>query len=172
MDAKINTENHTIDGLQLIENGRDNDDTLFKMIENSRMFNDFDKSDIESLLQFTHAYNAEKGTQLFQEGEYSGFMCLIIDGCIDVYKGVGTDYKKIARIYRGKTMGEMSLIDGLPYSATSVTAENTTLVIITRESFARLADQNPKVAFKVLQKITKLISLRLRQTTQLLLDHM
>ena len=71
----------------------------------------------------------------------------------------------------GKTFGEMSLVDGEPRSASVLADEKTTLIVLTADDFARLASEIPRLAIKVLLKISKLLSQRLRHTTGVLADH-
>jgi CRP/FNR family cyclic AMP-dependent transcriptional regulator len=66
----------------------------------------------------------------------------------------------------------MSLVDGEPRSASVVADEPTTLVVLTAEGFACLSSEVPRLAIKVLLKISKLISQRLRQTSGTLVDYL
>ena len=66
----------------------------------------------------------------------------------------------------------MSLLDDLPYSATATAKDLTKLVLITRHNFERLTEEHPILGVKMLKKIARLMSLRLRQTTGVLVDHL
>jgi CRP-like cAMP-binding protein len=72
----------------------------------------------------------------------------------------------------GKTIGEMSILDGMPHSATAVVVEPATLLLLTRNKFEEFMQGEPEVALKVLRKMAMLMSLRLRQTSGVLLDHL
>ena len=69
-------------------------------------------------------------------------------------------------------MGEMSILDELPYSATAIATEDTTVVLITKNNFDDMTEKHPELGLKVMRKIAKLLSLRLRQTTGILLDYL
>jgi CRP-like cAMP-binding protein len=69
-------------------------------------------------------------------------------------------------------MGEMSLLDELPYSATAVAREDTQLLLLTRMNFERLGIEQPVLCNVLLRQIARLMSLRLRQTTGILLDYL
>ena len=73
--------------------------------------------------------------------------------------------KRIASIKAGKSIGEMSILDGCPLSATVVTTNESTLLMITKNNFEHVLEQNPKLGTKLLLKLGKMVSLRLRQTT-------
>lgn len=67
-------------------------------------------------------------------------------------------------------IGEMSLIDGLPYSAPIRTIEACTLILLTRNNCTQCVQQHPALGVKLLLEIARLISLRLRQTSGQLVD--
>ena len=69
-------------------------------------------------------------------------------------------------------MGEMSILDELPYSATAIATKNTKVVLITKSDFDNLTEKFPDLGLRVMRKIARLLSLRLRQTTGTLLDYL
>jgi CRP-like cAMP-binding protein len=69
-------------------------------------------------------------------------------------------------------MGEMSMLDGLPHSATSIATDNCILLMLTKLSYEKLAEEQPVLCNKLLTQIARLMSLRLRQTTGILLDYL
>jgi CRP-like cAMP-binding protein len=110
---------------------------------------------------------------LFFEGDKNAFLVLIIKGNVHVVKfDSQRNPKKITTLGPGKTIGEMSIIDGEPRSASAVTAVASTLMVMTAEKFNRLMDEQPRVALVLVQKIAKLMSQYLRQTSGRLIDHL
>ena len=69
-------------------------------------------------------------------------------------------------------MGEMSILDELPYSATAIATKTTKVVLITKSDFDKLTEKFPDLGLRVMRKIARLLSLRLRQTTGILLDYL
>ena len=158
--------------MELIGEGESFKHELCDMIESAQMFNDFPRSDTEVIAGYARAYSVKKGTTIFKEGGKGSFMCLVIDGRVDVYKENDGNTKLLTTIRPGKTMGEMALLDELPHSATTVAVEDTTLVLITKFHFDRLNEEHPALGNRILRKIAKLLSLRLRQTTGILSDYL
>jgi CRP/FNR family cyclic AMP-dependent transcriptional regulator len=159
--------------LVLIGEGESFQDELCRMIESSRMFADFSRPEVQIIAGYSHAYEVAPGETIFREGDKGQFMCLIVEGKVNVLKDTGVGMRKVITTARaGQTMGEMSLLDDLPYSATATAKDLTKLVLITRHNFERLTDANPVLGVKILKKIARLMSLRLRQTTGVLLDHL
>jgi len=160
--------------MELIGEGESFKNELCEMIESTQMFNDFPRHDTEVIAGYARAYSVRKGSTIFKEGGKGSFMCLVIDGRVDVYKESddGVTTRRITVIRPGKTMGEMALLDELPHSATTVAVEETTLVLITKFHFDRLNEEHPALGNRILRKIAKLLSLRLRQTTGILSDYL
>ena len=162
-----------MDGLELIGDGEGFGDTLCSMIEAVPMFSELPHADVKSLAGYLRAYEAKKGALIFKEGTKGMFMCVVISGRVDILKeGQEREQKKVAVVRPGKSMGEMSLLDELPYSATAVAQEDTQLLLLTRMSFTRLSEERPLLCNLVLRQIARLMSLRLRQTTGVLLDYL
>ena len=158
--------------MELIGEGESFKHELCDMIESAQMFSDFPRSDTEIVAGYARAYSVKKGTTIFNEGGKGSFMCLVVDGRVDVYKENDGDTKRLTAIRPGKTMGEMALLDELPHSATTIAVEDTTLVLITKFHFDRLNEEHPALGNRILRKIAKLLSLRLRQTTGILSDYL
>lgn len=156
------------DGLTNLEQQAIDDAHLCQMLENISLLQGFERAEIEKLAQYCRAYKATSGAVIFKEGEKSHFMCLLVAGRVNILK----ENKQVATIRAGKSMGEMSLIDGFPYSATAISAVDSELVMFTRLQFERLGETNPLVALKLYKAIARLMSLRLRQTTGVLIDYL
>ena len=157
------------DGLILLGLGESFLPALRKMLEDAQFFKDFTGEEISVLANYVGAYEAKQGTWIFREGSRSSFMCLLVQGRVDIIK---ESAKKISTIRAGKTMGEMSIIDGFPYSASALAVEDSTLVYITRHDFNKLSEENAQVAVRFYRQIARLMSLRLRQTTGALVDYL
>ncbi len=143
------------------------------LIDGTQWANDFSFAQVKKMAAFVDVYQVPEETVLFFEGDKRPFLVLIIKGGVH---GVKFDSKRnpkrITTLGPGKTIGEMSIIDGEPRSASAVTALESTLMVMTAEKFNRLMDEWPRVAVVLVQKIAKLMSQHLRQTSGRLIDHL
>ena len=78
----------------------------------------------------------------------------------------------IAQVDAGKTLGEMSMIDGEARFATCVAAEPTVVAVLDRESLARIIVEQPMLGAKILMQMVLMLSQRLRSTSGRLLQMM
>lgn len=161
------------DNLDLLGDGDKFKAELCSMIERTQMFKDFVRADIEQLARYMRAYQVAKGKTIFREGQKAAFLCVIVEGVVDVHKiSDAREPKKINSIRAGRSFGEMAVLDDMPHSATTVAADAVKLVMITKQKLEQLANDNPALGVKVLWQLAKLLSLRLRQTTGSLVDHL
>jgi CRP-like cAMP-binding protein len=154
-------------GLVLLGMGEGFRDELCSMLESAQLLKDFDRDEIETLAHFVGAYAIKKGKYVFREGERGAFMGILVTGRIDIVKSPN---KKISIVRPGKTLGEMSVVDGFPYSASALAGEDSTLVYMTKARFEELAWKHPAIGVKLYHQLSRLMSLRLRQTTGILCD--
>jgi CRP-like cAMP-binding protein len=128
-------------------------------------FAGFDDDEIGSLAASMRAYRADTGDAVFIESQQAGYMCVVIEGKLDIIKETARgNSRKINTVEAGKLIGEMSLIDGLPHSATAIAAQPSLLAALTGEALAQLTSSNPRLGAKLYHKIAELLSSRLRKT--------
>jgi len=164
----------------MVEDGRDDqlahleylgDATQFavkmhRMISYSPLFENFNMAEIRLMSHFMHVYHGEPGQEIIHEGEQGDFMLLMIEGSVEVFKQDRWNTPKlIASVTAGKTLGEMSMIDGEPRFATCVAAEPCVFAVLSRENLARIILEHPILGAKILMELVLMLSQRLRQTS-------
>ena len=143
------------------------------MISYSPLFENFNLAEIRLLSHFMQVYRAEPGVEIIREGEPGDFMMMLIEGRIEVFKQDRWNAPRIiAMIEPGKTLGEMSMIDGEPRFATCVAAEPCMIAVLTRESLARIILEQPILGAKILMELVLTLSQSLRQTSSKLVSYM
>ena len=167
----INSEKFT--QLEEIGIGSGFEETLCNMLENTVLFHEFSHPEIETLAKFVHAYHAPKGTVLIKEGERDSYICIIASGRVDIFKETQELEKKmLATIREGSAIGEMSVIDSFPHSASAITSTDTEIVLLTKGNLQRICDEYPQLGNKILWRLAWQLSARLRQTSGVLIDHL
>ena len=78
----------------------------------------------------------------------------------------------VAVVDAGKTLGEMSMIDGEARFATCVVAEAAVLAVLDRENLARIIVEQPMLGAKILMELVLILSQRLRTTSERLIGMM
>jgi len=78
----------------------------------------------------------------------------------------------VVTVQAGRGLGEMSMVDKEPRSATVIVVEPAVLAVLTQESFALITRDKPALAANILLKIAQLLSQRLRYTSGVLVDYL
>jgi CRP/FNR family transcriptional regulator, cyclic AMP receptor protein len=101
------------------------------------------------------------GGVLFRAGDSGDGCYRIEDGLLKVTMVSDSgDERILAFIGRGDIVGELSIIDGLPRSATVVTVRDATASFLDRAEFEAFADKHPEVY----KSLIRLLAQRLRET--------
>lgn len=144
-----------------------------EMLEDTSLSMDFSWKELLDLSYYMNTKRFTQGATIFKEGDREIFMAVVAKGEVSVLKkDEHMEMKHVTAIGKGKVIGEMSMIDGNPRSATAVAATDTTLVTLSKEGMHQLLKEKPYVGIKMLQKIAFSMSQRLRQTTGILVDYL
>lgn len=144
-----------------------------ELIEATAWGKDFSFEQIKKMARYMDLYKITRKTVLFAEGEKKAYLVLIARGHVDVIKfDTNNTPKKITTLGPGKTIGEMSLIDGEPRSASTVAATDATLFVMTAANFSALNKALPGIGLILALKIAKQMSQYLRLTSGRLIDHL
>lgn len=113
------------------------------------------------------------GEIVFEEGDRGDYVCFVVEGSLDVLKKseVGEDIV-ISTLSKGRSIGEMAVIDDLPRSATVKARTKATLLTLSRENFDYVLAEHSAIGVKILKGIARLLSLNLRKTSSRLADYM
>ncbi len=146
-------------------------DARAKFIDGTNWSREFSWREIKTIAKYVRVFSAPKRTVILREGAVESFLCLLASGNVEIVKRDSADKSKvIGSVGEGKTFGEMSLIDRGPRSASVVAASDAILVVLHLTEFNDMSDSSPRLALKILHRIAKLLSHRLRQTSGVLAD--
>jgi diguanylate cyclase (GGDEF)-like protein len=108
-----------------------------------------DLSTIAALLRDCAVAEVAPGTVIVEQGSHTGKLYLVLGGCLTVHLGDPAT-EPLAHLRTGQSVGEMSMIDALPASATVVAAEPTRLLAIDRPLFWSLIRASPEFSINLL----------------------
>ncbi len=102
----------------------------------------------------------KKGTLMFIEGEQSTEMFIIRAGSVRILKQEGDKTVELAVLGKGSVLGELSLLDHQPRSATAQIVEDVTATVIDESTFNKTMKSIPSWLANIIQVIVT----RLRNT--------
>jgi CRP-like cAMP-binding protein len=95
-----------------------------------------------------------QGTVLFREGEPGKEMYVVQQGRVTVSKQVGDVQKILASLGPGEFLGEMSILNNKPRSATATCAEPAKLLVIDAKTFEAMIRSNAEIAIRMIKKLS------------------
>lgn len=146
----------------------ENKDLLFK----ASIFSGLSSEQLSGVLDTAEEVSFSKGDVIMTEGEEGGKLFVVIEGRVHIEKKAGDDLTiKIAQSeQKGMMLGEMSLVDMKPRSATVRADSDLKMVSISRESLADIFDKDPIVLATISLNIARALSDRLRHSNDMLID--
>jgi CRP-like cAMP-binding protein len=139
---------------------------ILEIMDYIHVFEGFDKLEIGLLARYLRCYRVPGGNEIIVEGEAGDFMLLLIEGTMEIAK---KDHRglplHIGDANPGKTLGEMSVIDGEPRFASCITVSDSVVAVLGREELMRLIAEHPQLGVKLLMRMAVLLNQRLRQVS-------
>jgi CRP-like cAMP-binding protein len=91
------------------------------------------------------------GKVLIKEGAPGREFFIIAEGSADVRR----NGRKIDTVGAGDFVGETALMTDHPRNATVTTTSPTVALVVTKQNFQRLVDENPPIALKLMQSMAE-----------------
>lgn len=143
-------------------------DYLQPIIQQSPLLQALAETMPEALSEALHEeyYHAE--TVLFRQGDPGDRLYAILEGRLRVQLDQPGDDPPIhiGDRFPGETVGEMSILEDAPRSATVVVVEDARLLCLARDDFGHLIAQQPDAAFAIMRSLSR----RLRASDDLLVE--
>lgn len=146
----------------------ENKNLLFK----ASIFSGLSIDQLSSVLDTAEEVSFSKGDVVMTEGEEGGELFVVIEGKVQIEKSTNKDFTiKIAQSeQRGMMLGEMSLVDMKPRSATVRADSDLKTVRISRESLSDIFDNDPIILATISLNIARALSDRLRHSNDILTE--
>jgi CRP-like cAMP-binding protein len=115
------------------------------------IFGGLEQDDLDRLAHIARETSLQQGDILFEQGDDSDGLYLIISGLVRIY--LTTDDGRevtISLLEDGEVIGEMALLDGLSRSAGAAALIETRLIFIPRAPFLELLDTSGKLARQII----------------------
>lgn len=148
-------------------------EVILDLLIEIQLFQELTPKELEVTSRYMTFFEINEGEALFREGDSGDFMCFVVKGSVDVIKESASGAKAvIANLGRGRSIGEMAIIDRTPRSATVTAKTFTTLLVLSRKGFDTIVEKHPGIGIKILKGLARLLSLNMRATSSKLADYM
>jgi CRP-like cAMP-binding protein len=137
-----------------------------KDLKRVSVFKDLSNDELDKIKIYVSEETFKKGTTLFKEGMRGGVMYIVKRGEIEIFRKGKPSEISLAKLRVGSFVGEMSMIDEEPRSASARISADAVLMIITKSSFREIITKNAESGNKILLNFLKMLSARLRDTNK------
>jgi CRP-like cAMP-binding protein len=132
--------------------------------------------DLGKLLGIMHAKTYPAGETVFQEGDTGRALFIIESGEIAIVKSIPDpghpEEAVLARLGPGGFFGEMALLEELPRSAAARTTNDSVLHFVYKAKFDSFVEKQPRIGVRILHNLAKVLSARLRETSESYVKHL
>lgn len=120
------------------------------------LFSHLSPAAIYRLVELAQIRQFGPGELILEEGQISSGCFIILSGRVEVIKSFNSNRQRIlATLGQGEIVGEMSVIDEQPHSATVRTLEETQCIMIERWDFKAQMQAYPEIALQLLPILAK-----------------
>jgi CRP/FNR family transcriptional regulator, cyclic AMP receptor protein len=124
-------------------------DQKLELLKRVPLFAGLEEDELEEIAQIAEEKDAPAGEALTHEGRHEGYFFVIVSGAVRVERGGRT----LNTLRDGEFLGEISLLDGGPRTATATTESPSELLVMTHQRFAQLLDTSPSIRAAVLEEV-------------------
>lgn len=131
------------------------------------MFQGLTDEELKLLLPMAQVRAYGKGEEIFREGDPPSHLWLVVRGLVKIVRRAGDRDLIMEILGPTDTFGEVAVYDGIPYPATAVSAEASTVLTIPREDFFAALERHPGLARGLLRELTRHLRLVARRLDEL-----
>jgi CRP/FNR family cyclic AMP-dependent transcriptional regulator len=147
-------------------------DDIGDMLTDCELFRDFPQAELNAVARYFSVSQIEADGVIFEEGDIGQFMAIVNTGKVAVLKtNQDGDNIHLASLARGRSFGEMAVLDGERRSATCMAESNCILLTLSKDSLDKMLIEAPRTGARVIRAVAVALSRRLRMADGKLVDH-
>lgn len=148
-------------------------DDLHDLLSHATLFAGLSLPEAQLLGSIMRIYDSPAHQTLIHEGDQGDFMLLLMSGRMEVVRTDEHGFaNRIALAHPGQTLGEMSMLDGMPRFASCRTLSPCRVGVLGRKAMLTLLQRETALGNKILLRLTSMLAERLRSTSARLVDCM
>ena len=150
------------------------DEKLLKAIP---LLQTLDEEELRQVLKIARPVQFPRGKVILKEGEAGETMYIMEEGMVEISKNLVMQRGREEATGRDKILtklsaedhavfGEVALFEQSKRTATVVALTDCRMLEISKSGFLRLAEENPRIGYKITRNIVQLLCSRLRKTDE------
>jgi len=128
------------------------------------LLQDIDKVGLAKIAKIGRQITVKKGHQLFKEKDDTKGLWLVQSGKIEISRVTADGWRQtLVVLPAGHFFGELSILENRKHVASAAALEDTELLLIPKEDFDRMMDEDCALALSLVKKIAIVMSKNLRR---------
>jgi CRP/FNR family cyclic AMP-dependent transcriptional regulator len=138
---------------------------VLDILKSMEIFADLEYQPLHELSQLFVEKIYNEGETIFEEDSIGTTMMVITSGKVRISQRPDPQTEEaLIMLKKGDVFGEMALLEEMPRSATAIAHTNVIILEVRREDFLNFIEVHPKYGIKILLRLSKILSSRLRET--------
>jgi extracellular factor (EF) 3-hydroxypalmitic acid methyl ester biosynthesis protein len=133
------------------------------MREALQLMSELTHEDLDWLFLEGHERQVIANAQIIVEGQYPDALYFVLQGLLGI-RSEALGNSTLTHLGPGEILGEMSLLEGKPASATVLALENSLLLVLPIDILRRKLDEDPYMATRFYHALGRIVSGRLRNS--------
>ncbi|MCC5602207.1 mechanosensitive ion channel domain-containing protein [Nostoc favosum] len=127
--------------------------SLSNLLRQIKYFGNFSDPELRQLIENGYRQRLQRSEVLFRENDPGDAFYIILSGAVEVY--VEKINKHLTNLQAGNFFGEISLMLGIPRTASIKAIEETVLFAINQNGFQKLLRDNPELYEQIVEELAK-----------------
>ena len=134
-----------------------------ELLRSVELFEGLTDDDLKEVAAICTRRQLKEGEALAEQGEVGRELFIVSEGLVEVVVRERTVPRVVVNLGAGQLIGEMSLVDHGPRSATVKAIQDPTYVqVIQHDDFQELCERNTKIGYRVMLNLAADLSFKLR----------
>ncbi len=130
-----------------------------ELLSQNSMFGSLSPGELDRIANLTTTETVAAGTVVFRQGDPGTVLYIIVSGAIKVFFTNEEEAEvAVAHLGPGDAVGEMAIFTGEPRSASIQAEEETSFLVLKKQDFDRILDENPGLARTFLEMVCRRLS--------------
>jgi CRP/FNR family transcriptional regulator, cyclic AMP receptor protein len=135
-----------------------------KLLKQQVLLEDLDNEELAKISKIIQKSTYKKGEYIFKEKETTKGLYLIQSGTVEISKVTPDGWKQTLAVFtKGHFFGELSILEKRKHEAFALAAENTEILLLSKEGFEKLEKAESPIAFKIMRQIALVMCRNLRR---------
>lgn len=142
----------------------------FSFLTQSPIFVGFKPDELGAIIRNSRSVRVKAGHVFIRAGARNASMYIIASGRVTVERQAGNRTIELARLERGQSFGEMSLLGPMPASATLTAETETEALVVSSRTLEKLLGHSPALWGKLWRNLAFELRSRLIHTNDLVVE--